>query len=89
MNEKIKLFRKLHNCADVFVHSNGHISKYWPDNFTGIRYCWHKNGYPHLKINFKGGHPNGLYEEWDKNGKIIDRIKFKNGFIDLIVKEKL
>ncbi|MDA9237241.1 hypothetical protein N9O99_02145 [Schleiferiaceae bacterium] len=57
----------------------GEISYFEGKPFTGVAFDIYSNGQLKLQINYKDGKFNGLAEEWNENGELIDAGNFKNG----------
>ncbi|TQR57711.1 toxin-antitoxin system YwqK family antitoxin [Campylobacter troglodytis] len=70
-------------------HGNDMIKEEIPYNLDnqvhGIYRYWHDNGNIQLKAIFKNGYLNGLCQKYDKRGRLIKKITYKDG---VKIKEK-
>jgi antitoxin component YwqK of YwqJK toxin-antitoxin module len=54
--------------------------QYWPNGKKKIQSVWNTNPQARdLKRNFFGYVADGMAQEWDENGKLIQSSYFKNG----------
>jgi len=79
MNDKVKLFRLIHNINWLYISVDGSLNENQPLYFTGVYYDWYKSGQLHREINFKNDELHGKFIRWYENGMKEFEWEWKDG----------
>ena len=81
LQDKIKLFRILHDVNRVYLSKEGQLFVKKPENFTGKDLWWYKSGQLRHEDNYKNGEYHGISFGWHSNGNKCYEDNYKNGEI--------
>ena len=79
LNDKIKLFRVIHNVNKVYISTSGELFVEKPNNFSGKCLEWWTTGNKKLQFSYKNGKLHGKCVSWEDDGKLWYEWNFKNG----------